>query len=108
MKTDALQVYVSCRDVPQARAIARALLQQRLIACAQIVPRIESMYRWNDRVCNDSEALLLLKTRRAVYAALEKRVRELHSYTTPEIIACEVRCGNQDYLDWIYEETEDD
>ncbi|NJP07677.1 MAG: divalent-cation tolerance protein CutA [Chloroflexaceae bacterium] len=86
----------------EASTLARALVERRLVACAQIMP-IRSCYCWHDQVVEETEYLLLLKTRRDRYAELEACVTSLHSYDVPEIIALPVMAGLASYLNWIDE-----
>jgi periplasmic divalent cation tolerance protein len=86
-----------------ARRIAQALVERRLAACVNIVPQVESIYRWQDKVENASEFLLLIKTEAGVFDDLCEAVKELHSYLVPECIMLEIRGGSSEYLDWIEE-----
>jgi periplasmic divalent cation tolerance protein len=88
-----------------AHAIAHALVAERLAACVNVLPRIRSIYRWKGRVANDAEWLLLAKSRRPRFAALAARVRELHPYEVPEIVALEIAEGSEPYLRWLLGET---
>ncbi|MDQ7778667.1 MAG: divalent-cation tolerance protein CutA [Planctomycetota bacterium] len=86
-----------------AERIARALVGERLAACVNIVPQLRSIYRWQGKICNDLERLLLIKTTSARFRALEKRVRELHPYDVPEIIALKISAGEKRYLAWLFD-----
>jgi periplasmic divalent cation tolerance protein len=94
-------VLVTAPDLKTARALARSALSARLIACANLVPKIESHYRWQGRLESGTEVLLLLKTTKARLAALEKLVLSLHPYDTPEFLVLPVNAGNRKYLDWL-------
>lgn len=96
-----LVVLVTVPDLETARHIGRTLVEERLAACANIVPGLVSIYRWEDQINEDPELLLLLKTRLERYEELEGRVKQLHPYTLPEIIALQVHSGSVDYLHWI-------
>jgi periplasmic divalent cation tolerance protein len=87
----------------EARRIAQALVARRLAACVNIVPQVESIFRWQDKVENASEFLLLIKTEAGVFDDLCEAVKELHSYELPECIMLEIRGGSSEYLDWIEE-----
>jgi len=103
--TDALVVLVTAPDPEKAAEIARALVEERLAACGNVLPGLRSIYRWEGKVQDDREALLLLKTTRARFEALRARVLALHPYQVPEVIALPVEAGSAPYLAWIAEET---
>jgi periplasmic divalent cation tolerance protein len=94
-------VLVTAPDVMTARALARAALRARLIACANIVPRIESHYWWRGKIESGTEVLLVLKTQKSKLAALEKQILAQHPYDTPEFLVLPLDAGNQRYLDWM-------
>ncbi len=96
-----LLIYCTCPDQAMAERIAEALVADRLAACVNIVPGITSIYRWQGEIQHDSELLLLIKTRGERYPALEARIRELHSYEVPEIIAVPIQRGSESYLAWL-------
>lgn len=83
--------------------MAEAVVSERLAACVNLVRGIESIYRWEGKVARDSEVLLIIKTTRERYEELERRVKELHSYATPEVIAFGIERGSKEYLDWLRE-----
>jgi periplasmic divalent cation tolerance protein len=87
----------------EARKIAYALVEQRLAACVNIVPLVESVYRWQDKVETGMEWLLLIKTQAESFARLRDAVKELHSYDLPECVMLEIAAGNEEYLKWIAE-----
>jgi periplasmic divalent cation tolerance protein len=103
--TDALVVLVTAPTPDRAAEIARALVDERLAACGNVVPAIRSIYRWEGKVQDDQEALLVLKTTRARFEALRERVLSLHPYEVPEVIALPVDAGSAPYLAWIARET---
>lgn len=103
--TDKLVVLVTCGSAREARKIARALVEQRLAACGNLVPRVQSIYRWKGKVESAGETLLILKTSRGRFAALRRAVERLHSYDTPEIIALPIAAGARKYLAWLAEST---
>ena len=94
-------VLVTAPDLKIARKLARMALAARLIACANLVPRIESHYWWQEKIESGSEVLLVLKTTRACLVALEKLVLCNHPYDTPEFVVLPLKGGNQRYLDWL-------
>jgi periplasmic divalent cation tolerance protein len=105
-KSAVLVVLVTCGSAREAERIARALVEKRLAACGNVVGSpITSIYRWKGKVERAKEVLLILKTARAKFSALEKEIRRLHSYETPEIIAMEIEGGSEAYLDWVLEST---
>lgn len=94
-------VLVTAPDLRTARKLARAALETRLAACANLVPRIESHYWWQGKLESSSEVLLVFKTTRARLRALEKVILAHHPYDTPEFIVLSLAAGNQRYLDWV-------
>lgn len=99
-------VFVTCRNLAEARRIARSVVDKRLAACVNIplVP-IESVYRWKQKVEKAKEVLLLLKTSTKRLAALEREVKRLHSYEVPEFLVLSVAAGSKDYLAWLIHST---
>jgi len=101
-----LACHCSCPDADTAGAIATVLVEERLAACATVQPGLSSVYRWQGRVERAGEVLLVAKTTDACLDALVARVRALHPYEVPEIIAMEVVGGLPAYLAWVQAETE--
>ncbi len=93
-------VLTACGTRDNARNIAKALVERRLAACVQMLP-IDSIYRWRERIEEAAEILLLIKCKEVDYGAIEKAIRALHGYETPEIVALPVEAGFADYLKWI-------
>ena len=85
----------------EANRIAELLVDQKLAACVQILPEIRSVYVWQGKVQREREVLLLAKCTRGNFAELERQVREIHSYETPEIIALPITAGSEPYLKWL-------
>jgi periplasmic divalent cation tolerance protein len=104
-QTDALVVLVTAPTAERAAELARALVTERLAACGNVVPGLRSIYRWEGKVQEDDEVLLVLKTTRARFDALRDRVLALHPYEVPEVIALAVEAGSARYLAWIAAET---
>ena len=102
---DARVVLVTAPDAGCAERLARALVEERLAACVNIVPGIRSVYRWEGRVHEDAELLLVIKTRAQRSAALAARVRELHPAQLPEVLELPACGGSAAYLEWIGAET---
>ena len=97
-------VLVTCASASEARRIARAVVEERLAACANILPgAVASIYRWKGKVETARERLLMIKTTRARLGRLEAAVRRLHSYEVPEFIALPIAGGSSKYLDWVRE-----
>jgi periplasmic divalent cation tolerance protein len=94
-------VLVTAPDLKTARALAKAALQARLIACANLIPKIESHYWWRGKIESGREVLLILKTTKSKLAALEKLVLAEHPYDTPEFLVLPLSAGNKKYLDWL-------
>jgi periplasmic divalent cation tolerance protein len=103
--TDALVVLVTAPSAEKAAAIARALVEERLAACGNVVPGVRSIYRWEGRVQEDDEVLLVLKTTGRRFEALRDRVLQLHPYEVPEVLALPVEAGSEKYLAWVGAET---
>src|SRR5437762_12724975 len=97
-------VYVTAGSAKEAEQLAQALVGEKLAACVNRIKSIQSTYRWQGQVEQSEEELLIIKTRRDLFAALEKRVRELHSYSVPEIIAVPLVVGSAGYLSWLQEQ----
>ena len=100
-----LLVLTNCPDEESANAIALALVEERLAACVNILPRVQSIYRWEGAVESATEIPLLIKATAANYSAVETAIRDRHPYTVPEIIALPVERGLPAYLDWVATET---
>jgi len=83
--------------------VVRALIEERLIACGNLVPGVRSLYRWQERVADEREVLVVMKTRKQDWAALLSRLHELHPYQTPECLAVRVAAGAPRYLAWLEE-----
>ena len=101
----ALLVLTNLADTTSAQLLARALVEQRLAACVNMLPAVQSVYRWNDVVEEAAEVTLLIKTTTARYDELEQAIRALHPYELPEVIAVPVSAGSPAYLGWIAQET---
>jgi periplasmic divalent cation tolerance protein len=94
--------------VPKAEdgsTLGRALVEEKLAACATVTPAGRSFYRWEGRICAEKECVLLIKTRASLFRRVEARIKALHPYRVPEIIALPIEKGTKDYLGWLGEET---
>jgi periplasmic divalent cation tolerance protein len=92
-------------DIETARRIAQQLVTEKLAACANIVPAVESIYRWQDKIENAGETLVFFKTTAARYSAFQDRLKLLHPYEVPEIICLRIADGLPEYLRWVSENT---
>ncbi len=101
MAEEVLVVLTTWPDADAARAAARTLVEEKLAACANIVPGVESVYRWEGKVETNAEVLMILKTTIAHYQMIETRIRALHSYELPEIISLRITDGLPAYLRWV-------
>jgi periplasmic divalent cation tolerance protein len=103
--TGAIVVYVTAPQEDEAAAIAKALVGEGLAACVNIVRGIRSLYRWQGKIEDDTEVLMIIKTQASLFERLSSRVRELHSYSVPEVIALPIVSGSDDYLAWVRDVT---
>ena len=97
-------VFVTAGSSAEGERLARALVEERLAACVNRIAALQSVYRWEGKVEESTEELLIIKTRADLFMALEKRVRELHSYAVPEVIALPIINGSENYLRWLGEQ----
>ena len=98
---DELVVLITASHQDEATQIARALVEARLAGCVNIIKDIRSIYSWEWKIEDEAEVLMIAKTRQSLFEALVKKVKELHSYTVPEVIALPVVQGSEDYLKWL-------
>jgi len=96
-------ILITTKDVPEAKKIAQALLNKKVIACANIVKDIQSLFWWKGKVDKAKEVLMIIKSKKEHFQKIIKIVKSLHSYDVPEIIALPIVAGNKDYLKWIEE-----
>ena len=101
MSSETLVVLCTLPDQEIAARIAGLLVEEQLAACVNIIPGLVSVYRWEGSVQQDNEVLLLIKTVAAIYPQLEQRIRAMHPYELPEIIAVPLQTGQADYIQWI-------
>ena len=99
--TDKVVVLVTCSSAEEAGRIARALVEERLAACVNVSSPIRSVYRWQGKLTDDEEVLLVIKTTRELFDPLRRAVEKLHSYQVPEVICLPVIDGAPNYLNWI-------
>ena len=98
-------VYVTAPNEDEAAGIARSLVELKLASCVNIIKDIRSIYRWQGTLQDDSEVLMIIKTREELFDPLTVEVKKLHSYDVPEIIALPISLGSKDYIKWIREST---
>lgn len=98
---EAILVLITCATQEEAKMIARAVVEQRLAACVNVIPHVRSLFSWENKLSEEEEVLLVVKTRRPRFRALALSVKALHSYRVPEIIALPIVEGSSSYLRWI-------
>ena len=99
-----IALFITTATAEEAQRISKVLLNQRKAACVNIVPRVSSLFWWQDKLDSAQESLLIVKTKASQLNEIVRLVKELHSYDVPEIIALPIVGGNQDYLEWIGKE----
>jgi periplasmic divalent cation tolerance protein len=105
MPMSAILIYVTAPSPVEAKALADAVVTDRLAACANIIPGMRSVYHWKGKIEEAEETVIIFKTRATLFQAVEARVKELHKYSAPCIIALPLEAASQPYLDWIMAET---
>jgi periplasmic divalent cation tolerance protein len=101
MNTNYIIILVTAKDKKEATKIARGLLEAKLIACANIIEGAQSLFWWQGKIDMSQEVLLILKTKKVLFKKVSIKIKSLHSYQTPEIIALPIVNGSKDYLGWI-------
>jgi periplasmic divalent cation tolerance protein len=102
---DEIVVFITASNEDEAARIAKALVEAKLAGCVNIIKNIRSIYSWQGKVEDETEVLMIVKTQKSLFDSLMKKVKELHSYTVPEIIAMPIVKGSEDYLKWLREVT---
>jgi periplasmic divalent cation tolerance protein len=102
---DFIVILVTASSEEEAKKIARSLVEKRLVACVNIIKDVQSIFRWKNKVSEEKELLLIIKTRKKLYKNVEEEVKNIHSYEVPEIIALPIIAGSKEYLYWIDSET---
>ncbi len=97
-------LFITTATAEEAQRISRVLLEQKKVACVNIVPRVNSLFWWQDKLDSAEESLLIVKTKASLLSEIVPLVKKIHSYDIPELIALPIIGGNQDYLDWIQKE----
>ena len=98
-------IYITASSVDEARSIGKELVSSRVAACANIIDNINSIYWWDGEIQDDTEAILILKTRDSLVPELIEKVKSIHSYDCPCIVSLPILEGNKPFLDWVYNET---
>ncbi len=101
MSEEVLVVLVTTPDQETAAHIGRTLVEEELAACANLLPQIRSIYRWQGEINDEGETLMLIKTTRRVQDRLTQRILQIHPYDTPEVVALPIVAGSADYLRWV-------
>ena len=104
--TDFIEIHWTCSNIDEARKICQFLVQERLVACAQIVPQIESIYLWNNELEKSQESKIFLKSQFNKFDQIKKAILKNCSYDVPEITYTTIAGGNDEYLNWVKENTE--
>jgi periplasmic divalent cation tolerance protein len=102
---ESIVVLVTCGSEEEGLKIAQALVEDRSVACVNLLSPIRSIYRWEGKICDEREWLLIIKTQKDRFETIEKRVKSLHSYSVPEIIGLPIVEGSSSYLQWLEEMT---
>jgi periplasmic divalent cation tolerance protein len=98
-------IYITTKDPTEAELIASVLVDERFVACVNIVEKIVSRYRWEGKTVRDEESLLIAKTKSALVPAVIEKVKSIHGYSCPCIVALPIENGNEDFLSWVRSET---
>ncbi|MFH1362247.1 MAG: divalent-cation tolerance protein CutA [bacterium] len=98
-------IYITCQDKAEAKKIGRALVEGRLAACVNILDNMESLYWWEGKLEEGKETVIIAKTRASLVEQVVKKVKELHSYDNPCVVALPIEAGSLDYLAWLEKET---
>ncbi|MGC8796297.1 divalent-cation tolerance protein CutA [Thermodesulfovibrio sp.] len=102
---DYMVIFITAPNEEEAIKIAKTLVEEKLAGCVNIIKNIRSIYSWQDKIEDEPEVLMIVKTRSELFEELEKRVKSLHSYTVPEIIGLKIKKGSESYLNWLSEVT---
>ncbi len=104
MNGEVVAVFITAPNADVAESIAKTLVSERLAACVSVLPQVRSIYRWDGAICDEAELLLIAKTRKDGFDALAARVKALHPYQVPEIVALDVAAGLPAYVAWVLAE----
>ena len=103
-KSDIIIVFVTVPGPREGSRISRAILTSRLAACVNVISGVQSMYQWKGKIVREKEAMLVMKTTRLRYRKLEQKIKKLHPYEVPEVIAIPLICGSSQYIEWVTRE----
>ena len=106
MTTEYIIVFITAKNEEEAAGIGHTIVEEKIAACVNIIRSVRSIYRWQGRVEDEQEVLMIVKTKSPLFERLQKRVKELHSYAVPEIIGLPVVEGSKEYLNWLGQETD--
>lgn len=98
-------IFCTTNNKENAELIGHSLVQEKLAACTNIIPKMTSIYSWNNQIVKDEELLLVIKTKKELFDDVKNKILSLHSYDVPEIISIDIKEGSKPYLDWIKENT---
>ena len=104
-KIECIQIQWTCGSVQEARTTCRYLVQERMVACANIIPWVESIYMWDNKLNTEQETKVILKTTRDRFEQVKEVILEQTEYEVPEILVISIEDGNQSYIDWVKEST---
>jgi periplasmic divalent cation tolerance protein len=102
---ECIVVFVTCGSEEEALKIAHSLVEERVAACVNLISPVRSIYRWEGKIWDEKEWILIIKTQKESFEELERKVKSLHSYSVPEIIGLPIVEGSSSYLQWLLEET---
>lgn len=98
-------IFCTTNNKENAELIGHSLVQEKLAACTNIIPKMTSIYSWNNQIVKDEELLLVIKTKKELFDDVKNKILSLHTYDVPEIISIDIKEGSKPYLDWINENT---
>ncbi|MDI6761715.1 MAG: divalent-cation tolerance protein CutA [Thermodesulfobacteriota bacterium] len=104
--SEPIVVLITCGSEEEALRISRSLVEERLAACVNLISPVRSTYRWEGKICDEKEWLLIIKTQRKRFQEIETRVKSLHSYSVPEMISLPIIEGSSSYLEWLFRMTQ--
>lgn len=104
---DFVVIYCTVPNKKEGKEIARLLVENRLVACVNIIDKVESVFSWDGEICEEKEALLMIKTKKELFTKINHMIQKKHSYTVPEVIAVPIMEADETYLKWIEHETKE-